>query len=56
VKVISEFEFFMLTFACELVMELKVVVIDAELDSASNVVLFEGGRRAVFWTLGGNTR
>ncbi len=32
-----------------------MVVMDAEFDSASNGVLFKGGRRAYLWTLGGNT-
>ncbi len=42
VKLISTFEFFLLTLGHGLVIALKVVVIDAELNSASNGVLSKG--------------
>jgi hypothetical protein len=55
VKVISRFEFFLLTLGHGLVIGLKVVVMNSELNSASNGVLSKGGCGPCLWTLGENT-
>jgi hypothetical protein len=45
-KVSSGFEYFLLIFALRLVMALKVVGLDTELNSATNGDIFEGDHRA----------
>jgi hypothetical protein len=54
VKVISRFEFFLLTFGHGLAIGPEVVAMDAELNSASNAVLSKGHCQPYLWTLGEN--
>ncbi len=55
VKVNSRFEFLLLTFGHGLVIGLKLVAMDAELNSASDSVLSKGRCGPCLWTLGENT-